>query len=80
MGPPRQSLNFHIAYSVYKFTQAAHCMANSAYSTRESGSNGQIIIFSGEPKFSGATLETNRLPLNAVVFDLGMRTPPNIEL
>lgn len=55
-------------------------MTNSAYLTRESGSNGQTTIFSGEPIFSGATLETNRLPLNAVVFGLGMGTPPNIEL
>jgi hypothetical protein len=76
--PKDKDLN--VRMSGLLWPEAAHRIANSAYFTRESMGNGQIIMFSGEPIFRGATLGTNRLLLNAVVFGPGMGTRPNIEL
>lgn len=72
--------DLNVRMSGLLWPEAAHRIANSAYLTRESVGNGQIIMFSGEPIFRGATLGTNRLLLNAVVFGPGMGTRPNIEL
>ncbi|MBF7072745.1 peptidase [Glaciecola sp. MH2013] len=60
--------------------EAAQRIANSAYLTRERMGNGQVIMFSGEPVFRGATLGTNRLLLNAIVYGPGMGTRANIDL
>jgi hypothetical protein len=76
--PKDKDLN--VRMSGLLWPEAAHRIANSAYLTRESVGNGQIIMFSGEPIFRGATLGTNRLLLNAVVFGPGMGTRSNIEL
>ncbi len=54
--------------------EAAQRIANSAYLTRESKGHGQIILFAGQPVFRGATLGTNRLLLNALVYGPGMGT------
>jgi hypothetical protein len=37
-------------------------------------------MFSGEPIFRGATLGTNRLLLNAIVYGPGMGARANIDL
>jgi hypothetical protein len=60
--------------------EAAQRIANSAFLTRERKGLGQIIMFSGEPIFRGATLGTNRLLLNAIVYGPGMGTRLNIVL
>jgi hypothetical protein len=75
-----QGKELHVRMSGLLWPEAAQRIANSAYLTRESVGNGQIIMFSGEPVFRGATLGTNRLLLNAVVFGPGMGTRSNIKL
>jgi hypothetical protein len=60
--------------------EAAQRIANSAYLTHEKAGSGQIIFFSGQPNFSGAARGTNRLFLNAVVYDTGLGTRPRITL
>ncbi len=72
--------DLHIRMSGLLWPEAAQRIANSAYLTRESLGRGQIIMFSGEPIFRGATLGTNRLLLNAIVYGPGMGTRPNIVL
>jgi hypothetical protein len=52
--------------------EAGQRIANSAYLTRESRGHGQIILFAGQPVFRGATLGTNRLLLNALVYGPGL--------
>ena len=52
--------------------EAGQRIANSAYLTRESRGHGQIILFAGQPVYRGATLGTNRLLLNALVYGPGM--------
>ncbi len=54
--------------------EAAQRIANSAYLTREPKGHGQIILFAAQPVFRGATLGTNRLLLNAMVYGPGMGT------
>jgi hypothetical protein len=75
-----QDKELSIRMSGLLWPEAAQRIANSAYLTRESLGKGQVIMFSGEPIFRGATLGTNRLLLNAVVFGPGMGTRPNIVL
>jgi len=70
----------NIRMSGLLWPEAAQRIANSAYLTRESVGSGQIIMFSGEPIFRGATLGTNRLLLNAVVYGPGVGTRPNTVL
>ncbi len=76
--PEDKDLN--VRMSGLLWPEAAQRIANSAYLTRESVGRGQIIMFSGEPIFRGATLGTNRLLLNAIVFGPGMGTRANIVL
>lgn len=76
--PSDKDLN--VRMSGLLWPEAAQRIANSAYLTRERVGAGQIIMFSGEPIFRGATLGTNRLLLNAVVYGPGMGTRPNIVL
>ena len=54
--------------------EAGQRIANSAYLTRESRGHGQIILFAGQPVYRGATLGTNRLLLNALIYGPGMGT------
>ncbi len=58
--------------------EAAQRIANSAYLTREAKGKGQIILFADRPSFRGATLGTNRLLLNAIVYGPGLGTQNNI--
>jgi hypothetical protein len=72
--------DLHVRMSGLLWPEAAQRIANSAYLTRERMGNGQIIMFSGEPIFRGATLGTNRLLLNAIVYGPGMGARANIDL
>lgn len=60
--------------------EAQQRFANGAYLTRESKGRGQVIMFSGQPNFRGATQGTARLLLNAIVYGpgLGARTTINL--
>ncbi len=60
--------------------EASQRIANSAYLTRESKGNGQIILFANQPVFRGSTLATNRLLLNALVYGSGLGTKRVINL
>lgn len=70
----------HVRMSGLLWPEAAQKIANSAYLARERLGNGQIIMFSAEPVFRGATLGTNRLLLNAIVYGPGAGTQLNIVL
>jgi hypothetical protein len=52
--------------------EANQRIANSAYLTRESKGDGQIILFASQPVFRGSTRGTNRLLLNAIVYGPGL--------
>ena len=54
--------------------EASQRIANSAYLTRERLGRGQVILFSGQPNFRGATRGTTRLWLNALVYGSGLGT------
>ncbi|WP_100657893.1 M14 family zinc carboxypeptidase [Alteromonas flava] len=60
--------------------EAAQRIAHSAYVTREKAGKGQVILFSGQPNFRGATRGVNRILLNAIVFGPGFGTSPYVEL
>lgn len=60
--------------------EAAQRIANSAYLTRERMGRGQMILFSGQPNFRGASKGTNRLLLNAIVYGPGLGASANIDL
>lgn len=75
-----ENKDLHVRMSGLLWPEAAQRIANSAYLTRERQGKGQVIMFSGEPIFRGATLGTNRLLLNAIVFGPGMGTRANLVL
>ena len=54
--------------------EASQRIANSAYLTRERLGRGQVILFSGQPNFRGATRGATRLWLNALVYGSGLGT------
>ncbi len=68
--PAGNDLNVRMSGLVWP--EASQRIANSAYLTRERIGDGQVILFSGEPNFRGATLGTNRLWLNAIVYGPGL--------
>lgn len=70
----------HVRMSGLIWPEAAQRIANSSYLTRESIGKGQVIMFSGQPNFRGATRGTNRLLLNAIVYGAGFGTRANIVL
>ncbi|MFO7653589.1 MAG: M14 family zinc carboxypeptidase [Candidatus Krumholzibacteriia bacterium] len=51
--------------------EAAHRLTSSAYVTRERRGRGQVILFAGPAAFRGATIGTQRLLLNAIVYGPG---------
>ena len=76
--PPGKDINVRMSGLVWP--EAAQRIANSAYLTRESFGEGQIILFSGEPNFRGSSLGTNRLWLNAIVYGAGLGTSQKVSL
>ena len=72
--------DLNVRMSGLVWPEASQRIANSAYLTRERVGNGQVILFSGEPNFRGATLGTNRLWLNAIVYGPGLGTRSKIDL
>ncbi|WMS87210.1 M14 family metallopeptidase [Pleionea litopenaei] len=60
--------------------EAAQRIVNSGYLTRETVGKGQVILFGNSPNFRGASLATNRLFLNALVYGPGMGTAPYVAL
>jgi hypothetical protein len=70
----------HVRMSGLIWPEAAQRIANSSYLTRESIGQGQVIMFSGQPNFRGASRGTNRLLLNAIVYGAGFGSEPNIRL
>ena len=72
--------DLHVRMSGLLWPEAAQRIANSAYLTRERLGKGQVIMFSGQPNFRGASWGTNRLLLNAIVYGSGFGTRPNIAL
>jgi hypothetical protein len=70
----------HVRMSGLIWPEAAQRIANSSYLSRESIGEGQLIMFSGQPNFRGATRGTNRLLLNAIVYGAGFGTSANIAL
>lgn len=52
--------------------EAAARAANSAYVTRESVGDGQVILFASDPVFRAASMGTGRIFVNAVVLGPGM--------
>ena len=76
--PANQAL--HVRMSGLLWPEAAQRIANSAYLTRERMGRGQVILFSGQPNFRGASKGTNRLLLNAIVYGPGLGTSPRINL
>jgi hypothetical protein len=76
--PSGKDLNVRMSGLVWP--EASQRISNSAYLTRERLGKGQIILFSGEPNFRGASLGTNRVWLNAVVYGAGLGTSSRINL
>ncbi len=74
--PDEYQLNLRMSGLLWP--EAAKRIANSAYLTRESKGNGQIILFASQPVFRGSTLATNRLLLNALVYGAGLGTDVTI--
>tara|TARA_B100001287_G_scaffold36958_1_gene26376 strand:- start:376 stop:3231 length:2856 start_codon:yes stop_codon:yes gene_type:complete len=70
--PAGNDLNVRMSGLIWP--EASQRIANSAYLTRERFGKGQIILFAGEPNFRGASLGTNRLWLNAIVYGSGLGT------
>ncbi|GLP96982.1 M14 family metallopeptidase [Paraferrimonas sedimenticola] len=60
--------------------EARERLLNSSYLIREQVGKGQVILFSGEPNFRGATLGTRRMFLNALVYGPGMGTRLTVPL
>lgn len=54
-------------------------VANSAYVTREGVGNGQVILFASSPTTRAATLGTQRVLSNAMVYGPGMGARPTIR-
>lgn len=76
--PEGQTLN--VRMSGLLWPEAQQRIANTAYLTREASGKGQIILFSGQPNFRGASHGTNRLLLNAIVYGPGLGSRARVSL
>lgn len=74
--PDRQQLNLRMSGLLWP--EAAQRLANAAYLTREAKGKGQLILFADQPIFRGATLGSNRLLLNAMVYGPALGTDRTI--
>jgi hypothetical protein len=70
--PERQQINLRMSGLLWP--EAAQRLVNAAYLTREAKAKGQLILFADQPIFRGATLGTNRLLLNAIVYGPALGT------
>jgi hypothetical protein len=61
----------HLRMSGLLWPEATHRLANSAYVTRESLGQGQIILFATGPTFRAATLGPARIMFNAMIYGPG---------
>lgn len=68
--PPGKELRLRMSGLLWP--EAADRLAHSAYVTRESVGNGQVILFANNPVFRGATLGTARVFTNAVIIGPGL--------
>jgi len=73
-------LDVRVRMSGLLWPEAAQRLTNTAYLTRESKGNGQLIMFAGQPVVRGGTKGTARLLLNAIVYGPGLGTEPAINL
>ena len=71
--------DLHLRMSGLLWPEAAQRLAHAAYLTRESVGRGQVILFAAPPIFRGATLGTERLLMNALVYGPGLGTEPTIS-
>ena len=69
IAPPNHELRLRMSGLLWP--EAAERLANSAYLTRESLGNGQIILFAADPNFRAATLGSTRLFTNAAIYGPG---------
>ena len=67
--PKGQELRLRMSGLIWP--EAAKRLANSAYVTRESKGNGQVILFSATPHFRASTHGSARLLLNALIYGPG---------
>jgi len=67
-----KGFDLYLRMSGLIWPEASQRIANSAYLTRESKGNGQVIMFANKPNFRGATKGTARLLLNAIVYGPGL--------
>jgi len=72
--------NLRLRMSGLLWPEAAQRLANTAYLTRESKGNGQIILFANSPTFRASNLGTTRLFLNALVYGPGLGTEVALDL
>lgn len=75
--PEGQAL--HLRMSGLLWPEAAVRLANSAFVTREGVGAGQVILFACSPTFRGATLGTERVLGNSVVFGPALGASAPIE-
>ncbi len=59
--------------------EAAQRLMNTAYLTRDSVGNGQVILFASPPTFRGTTLGTTRLLHNAMIYGPGCGTSQPVQ-
>ncbi len=77
---PARFENFeNLRLSGLLWTEARQRWQRSAYLTRESSGNGQIILFAGEPAFRGYFHATERLLLNSIILGPGWGTSKLVE-
>jgi hypothetical protein len=73
-------LDVRVRMSGLLWPEAAQRVTNTAYLTRESKGNGQLIMFAGQPVVRGGTKGTERLLLNAIVYGPGLGAEAAIKL
>ncbi len=74
--PDKYELNLRMSGLLWP--EAAQRLANAAYLTRDPKGKGQVILFADQPMYRGATLGTNRLLLNAIVYGPALGTDRKI--
>ena len=78
--PAPEGHTLRLRMSGLLWPEAAHRIANSAYVTRERVGAGQVILFASNPVFRGASLGTERIFTNALIYGPGMGTRQPLTL